>query len=75
MMSPTLLDVALLTGIPPRGTPAYTGLEFDRPKYSAPSNNKGRISSFRALNSSAAFGHGLGILGTGKITKNPNRPI
>lgn len=25
MMSPILLDVALLTGIPPRGTPAYTG--------------------------------------------------
>lgn len=53
MMSPTLLDVALLTGIPPRG---LHGLEFDRPKYSAPSNNKGRISGFRALNSSAAFG-------------------
>ena len=70
-MSPTLLDVALLTGIPPHGAPAYTGLEFDRPKSSWPSNNKGGISSFRALNSSAAFGHGLGILGTGKLSREP----
>jgi len=71
MMSPILLDVALLTGIPPRGTPAYTGEEFDRPKEVFFAFEQQGKNFLRAFHSSAAFGHGLGILGTRKLSREP----